>query len=305
MKIHPPIFAGLIGLLFAGSVHAQSNSRQITEHIVVDGMKRKIVTYIPPTNSDTAMPLVISLHGGFASPKGMFHLADFRPIADMEKFIVVCPASKRMWHDGANNSGIDDVKFIDQLIDHMIAQYHADTARIYVTGISNGGFMTTRLACQLSKRIAAIAVVAATLDIGEGYDIKDPMPVMYMHGTDDPIVNYKGGKLFGRKVYSHDDVIKKWVAINHCDKQPVITSIKDSAGDGTEITKAEYTNKRNGLKVVSYTIKNGGHTWPGGWHYFPKFIIGKTTRNLNACQAIWDFFKGYQLSAENIKQTRH
>jgi len=285
---------GLAVLLVTTKTHAQSKAQQITEQLVVDGMKRKIVTYIPSAKPNEHMPLVISLHGGFATPKSMFRLADFRPIADKEKFIVVCPASKRMWHDGADNKGIDDVKFIDEVITYIIKKYGADAERVYITGISNGGFMTTRLACQIPHRVAAIAVVAATLDVGEGYDVKSPMPVMYMHGTTDPIINYNGGKLFGRKMYAHSDVIEKWVKINDCYPEPVTTDIPDSSHDGTVIFKQEYTNKNNGLKVISYSIGNGGHTWPGGRQYFPEFIIGKTTRNLNACQTIWNFFKSYK-----------
>jgi polyhydroxybutyrate depolymerase len=276
--------------------HAQSTTPLIKGEMVIDGNKRSFSTYIPPNNKTGKMPLVISLHGGFASPKGMFHLANFRPVADREKFIVVCPASKYMWHDGANLHGIDDVKFIDQLITYIIKTYNADPDRVYVTGISNGGFMTARLACQLNSRIAAVAIVAATMSIGEGYDLDRPMPALYMHGTSDPIVGYNGGKLFGRSVYSQDAVIAKWIALNNCDKTAVITTIPDNANDGTSILKAEYTNPKNGLKVVGYTIINGGHTWPGGWQYLPKLIIGKTTHNLNACEEIWSFFKPYKLS---------
>lgn len=262
--------------------------------MMIDGIKRSFLTYVPASNADK-MPLVISLHGGFASPKSMFHLADFRPVAEREKFVVVCPASKHFWHDGANLHGIDDVKFIDHLIDYIIKTYHADPGRIYVTGISNGGFMTTRLACQLHNRIAAIAVVAATLDVGEGYDLEKPMPALYMHGTKDPIVSFEGGKLFGRSIFSHKAIVDKWIAMDGCSKEPHITNIPDKAQDGTSILEEEYLNSSTGYKVMSYTIKNGGHTWPGGWQYFPKFIIGKTTHNLNACEEIWAFFKQYRL----------
>jgi polyhydroxybutyrate depolymerase len=268
------------------SAYAQPTTPLIKGELVIDGNKRSFSTYIP-SDSKEKMPLVISLHGGFASPKGMFHLADFRPVADREKFIVVCPASKKIWHDGDDLHGIDDVKFIDQLITYIIKTYDADPDRIYVTGISNGGFMTARLACQLNRRIAAVAIVAATLDIGEGYDLERPMPALYMHGTSDPIVGYNGGKLFGRRVYSQDAVI------------PLVTTMPDVANDGTSILKEEYLNPKNGLKVVGYTIINGGHTWPGGWQYLPKFIIGKTTQNLNACEEIWSFFKGYKLSVKS------
>jgi len=292
MKLLPGWLLMLIGLPAIAQPQQQKN-----EQMIVDGIKRSFVTYVPTTNKLEKMPVIISLHGGFASPKGQFHLADFRPIADKDKFIVVCPASKHIWHDGANNHGIDDVKFMDKLITYIIDTYHADASRIYVTGISNGGFMTSRLACQLHNRIAAIAVVAASLDMNEGYDLVAPMPVIYMHGTKDGIVPYKGGKLFGRTIYSQDQIVKKWVEMNHCDQKPVITNIPDEANDGTSTIKEEYTNPANNLKVVGYTITNGGHTWPGGWQYAPKFIVGKTTKNLNACQVIWDFFKEYKLKS--------
>jgi polyhydroxybutyrate depolymerase len=290
------LFKLLMLMFTVTTVFAQPGAREVNGTLIVDGLKREFLTYIPSADKTAKMPLVISLHGGFASPKGMFHLADFRSIADKEKFIVVCPASKRVWHDGADLNGVDDVKFIDQLITYMINTYHTDPERVYVTGISNGGFMTTRLAYQLHERIAAIAVVAATLDIAAGYAPENPMPVLYMHGTKDPIVSYKGGKVFGKGIYSHTAIIKKWVAIDNYDQTPVVTQFRDDAHDGTTIVKEEYSNPSSKLKVISYTINNGGHTWPGGWQYFPKFIIGKTTHNLNACQVIWDFFKSYKLS---------
>jgi polyhydroxybutyrate depolymerase len=275
---------------------AQSSKQEVEGSLTIDGDKRSFLTYIPAITKAGKMPLVISLHGGFASPKGMFHLANFKPVADKEQFIVVCPASKKIWHDGADNKGIDDVKFIDELINYIIKTYNADPDRIYVTGVSNGGFMTARLACQLNNRIAAIAMVAATLDIGEGYDLARPMPALYMHGTKDPIVAYDGGKLFGRKIYSHDAIVEKWVKLNGCNLNPSLTEIPDIAKDGTSILKAEYSNLASGLKVLDYTIINGGHTWPGGWQYMPKFLIGKTSRNLDACQEIWNFFKPYKLA---------
>jgi len=276
------------------SISALAQSQQVEETIKINGIKREFTTYLPVGAVD-GMPVVISLHGGFASPKGQFKLADFRPIADKDKFIVVCPASKHGWQDGKDVGKIDDVKFIDELINYLIKTYHANGNRIYVTGISKGGFMTARLACQLNNRIAAIAIVAATLDSNEGYTPQYPMPILFIHGTTDPIVPYKGGSLFGRAIYSHPDIIKKWVAIDNCNPKPVITNIPDNAGDGTSIIKEEYTNAATGMQVVGYTVNNGGHTWPGGAQYLPRFLIGKTTKNLNACQAIWDFFKPYKL----------
>lgn len=257
-------------------------------------MERAFVSYVP-TGAKEKMPVVISLHGGFATPKGMLRLADFRPLADQEKFILVCPASKGIWKDGADNKGVDDVKFIDQIITYVLNTYNGDASRIYITGISKGGFMTSRLASQLHNRIAAIAVVAATMNIAEGYELEKPMPVMYIHGTNDHIIPFNGGKKFGREMYSHNQIIKKWVTLNDCNPTPIITQIPDNANDGTSVVKEEYSNPKSGFKVIGYTINNGGHTWPGGKQYAPKFIVGKASRNLNACQVIWDFFKSYQL----------
>src|SRR5476651_1821166 len=221
MKLIPAWLMLLIGLpVVAQAQSAGTASEQRKEQMMVNGIKRSFVTYVPIVALQEKMPVIISLHGGFASPKGMFHLADFRPIAEKEKFIVVCPASKNIWHDGADIGGIDDVKFIDQLITYIINTYHADASRIYVTGISNGGFMTSRLACQLHQRIAAIAVVAATLDEGEGYDLVSPLPVMYIHGTKDPVVSIGGGKMFGRRIFSHQAIIDKWVALDGCNPKP-------------------------------------------------------------------------------------
>jgi polyhydroxybutyrate depolymerase len=277
------------------TITALAQSQQKDEKITVNGIERNFTTYIP-SNASGKLPVIISLHGGFASPKGMFRLADFRPIADRDKFIIVCPASKYGWQDGRNVKDIDDVKFIDQLITYLISTYHADARRIYVTGISKGGFMASRLSCQLGNRIAAVAIVSATLDSDEGYAPQKAMPIMFIHGTKDHIVPYTGGKLFGRGIYSHQQIIKKWVDLDHCKPKPVITNIPDTAHDGTTIIKEEYTNPANGLKVIGYTVNNGGHTWPGGWQYMPRFIVGKTTRNLNACEVIWDFFKPYKLN---------
>ncbi|WP_214070911.1 prolyl oligopeptidase family serine peptidase [Mucilaginibacter sp. dw_454] len=276
---------------------ARYPGKLIKGDMMVDNNKRSFLTYIPTSVVDKPA-LVISLHGGFASPKGMFRLANFKPVAEREKFIVVCPASKHFWHDGADLHGIDDVKFIDQLISYMIKTYHVDPDRVYITGISNGGFMTTRLICQLHNRFAAAAVVAATLDVGAGYDLEKPIPVIYMHGTTDPIVSFNGGKVFGRAIYSHKAVVDKWITMDNCSKEPQVTNIPDKAGDGTSILKEEYINHTTGFKVISYTINNGGHTWPDGRQYLPKFIIGKTTRNLNACDEIWNFFKQYKLAQQ-------
>jgi polyhydroxybutyrate depolymerase len=296
----------LASFLFSVLTLSALAQQQKDEQITVDGIQRKFVTYIPSlTNSTGKLPIIISLHGRFGRGEQMMHFADFRPLAEKEKFIVVCPDGiDRSWDSGgptpAERKGINDVKFIDQLITYIINTYNGDAKRVYVTGMSNGGFMSSRLACELNNRIAAIAAVGAAMGKGMPYQPNKPIPVMYIQGTTDPLVPFTGGTMtkgarYG--IYGHEEVLKLWAATDNCNPNPVITDLPDNANDGTSIIKEEYTNKATGVKVIGYTITNGGHTWPDGTQYLPKHIIGGVSHNLDACEVIWDFFKGYALPA--------
>ncbi|HEY9003443.1 MAG TPA: PHB depolymerase family esterase, partial [Mucilaginibacter sp.] len=190
-------FLSLILLFITTAATAQ----QKNESIIVDQMRREFVTYLPRGLGDKPA-VVISLHGRLGTAIRQMTFADFRPLADRDKFIIVCPQGiERSWNDGrgtpANSRGVNDVKFIDELITYVIDTYHADPSRIYVTGMSNGGFMSSRLACQLNQRIAAVAVVAASMDQDMGYQPAQPMAIMYIQGTKDPLVPFNGGKMKG------------------------------------------------------------------------------------------------------------
>lgn len=278
------------------------SAQQKNESITVDGLKREFVTYLPKgANQADKLPVIISLHGRLGTAEGQMKFADFRPIADREKIIIVCPQGiDRSWNDGretpAHNKNIDDVEFIDSLIKYITRTYSADNTRIYVTGMSNGGFMSSRLAIDLNKYIAAVAVVAASMDKSTNPEPGLVMPIMYIQGTKDPLVPFEGGAIKkggGGNIYGHEEILKKWAAIDSCNHKPIVTRIPMKVNDGTSVVKEEYSNS-NGLKVIGYTIVDAGHTWPGGSQYLPKFIIGSVSKNLNACEAIWEFFKLYR-----------
>jgi polyhydroxybutyrate depolymerase len=286
-------------LILAIAFNTYSQPKQSTGSITVDGRERTFVTYVPVINAiNYKPPVLIALHGGFGTGRGMVFYADFRPEADKDKFIFVCPDGiERSWNDGrespANKRGINDVKFIDHLISYIIKTCHADSSRVYITGMSNGGFMTSRLACELYDRIAAIAVVGASMDIGQ--EPNHALPVMYIQGTDDPLVPFGGGEITkgaGGMVYSHQEIVQKWMAIDKCDPKPVITNLPVVANDGTSVTEEEYSGP-GGLKVVSYTLNGAGHAWPDTKIILPRFFAGKPCDNLDACKVIWDFLKNY------------
>jgi polyhydroxybutyrate depolymerase len=213
---------------------------------------------------------------------------------------------QKNWNDGRptapNQLGINDVGFFNQMCDYMINNYSVDAKKIYATGISNGGFMSTRLGCELSNRIAAIAVNAATIEattIAPNCKPNRPVPALYIHGTADPLVPFTGGLMTaggtaGGTILSHFQTIDKWITINGCSATPTITDLPDISNDGTTIKQRVYSGGTNGSEVVSYVVLNGGHTWPQGYQYLSESIIGKTSQDMNGCEVIWAFFKKFK-----------
>jgi polyhydroxybutyrate depolymerase len=280
-------------LLSAMLLHGSGETRQTID---VGGRTRSYVLY-EPDGLTGEVPLVIALHGRLGTGRGTEKLTHFEAIAAREKFLLIYPDGvKKSWNDGrgtpAEKEGVDDVGFIRALIDSAVRHCSVDPTRVYVTGISNGGFMTMRLAAELSDRIAAVAVVAAKMD--EGTMPIRPVSVLVIHGTNDPLVPFNGGSVHsnaGGAILSHDSAIQRWVNEDGCNISPIQRTIRDSSGDGTTVTVRDYTSGSQGTEVVSYVIRDGGHTWPGGWQYLPVFMVGKTSRNLDASAVIWDFFR--------------
>jgi polyhydroxybutyrate depolymerase len=285
---------------------ADKPSEQKTINLTVDGNGRSFIVYLPTGyNNAGKMPLIFSIHGGSGTPEGMIEIANFKTIAERDKIVLVYQAGiQNNWNDGRptppNQLGINDVSFFNQMCDYMIANYSVDGSRIYATGISNGGFMASRLGCELGNRIAAFAVVAATMEaltITPNCNPGRPVPAIYIHGTSDPLCLFTGGVMtagFGGTILSHFQAIDKWVTLNGCNTTPTVTDLPDIANDGTTIKRRVYSGGTNGAEVVSYVVLNGGHTWPQGFQYLPEAAIGKTSQDLNACEIIWTFFKRFK-----------
>lgn len=283
-------------------------SQQKTINLTVDGLARSFILYQPiGYNNAGKMPVLFIIHGGSGTPEGMMKIAGFKTIADREKVLLVYPAgTQKNWNDGRptapNQAGVDDVSFFDEMSRYLVLNYAADETRMFATGISNGGFMSSRLGCELSEKIAAIAVVAATMEaltIAPGCNPGRPVPAIYMHGTTDPLVPFTGGEMTasgtaGGTILSHFEAIEKWIAINSCSSTPVVTDLPDLANDGTTIKRRVFSGGTGGSEVVSYVILNGGHTWPQGYQYLSESIVGKTSQDINACEVIWDFFSRFQ-----------
>ena len=224
-------------------------NEQKTINITFDGVARNFIVYLPSGyNNSGKMPLIFAIHGGSGTPEGMINIANFKTIADRDKVVLVYPEGvQKNWNDGRptapNQLGINDVGFFNQMCDYMINNYSVDAKKIYATGISNGGFMSTRLGCELSNRIAAIAVNAATIEattIAPNCKPNRPVPALYIHGTTDPLVPFLGGQITaggtaGGTILSHFQAIDKWVTINGCNPTPTVTDLPDISNDGTTI----------------------------------------------------------------------
>src|SRR5262249_10025441 len=156
--------------------------------------------------------------------------------------------------------------------------------RVYVTGMSNGGMMTFRLACDLSAKIAAVAPVIGLLPTNEEAECKPthPMPMEIFVGTDDPLVPYGGGEGADDrgKVLSAEATRVKFATLNEC--QPIdIEQTIDHEDDDTKVFKTAHTRCAQGSEVVLFSVANGGHTWPNGDQYLPKSVIGNVTHDVD------------------------
>jgi polyhydroxybutyrate depolymerase len=279
---------------------ASSESKNVT--LNVDGRERKFIAYLPGGRIEGAkIPLLFVLHGGQGSPEEMVGLADFRGVADREKVVLIYPAGvEKSWNDGrptdANKMGVDDVNFFRKMSEFAVQNLSVDAKRIFATGISNGGFMSARLGCELSDTIAGIASVAASMSQVVFDSCRPPKPVaaLVMQGDADPFVPYSGGMVSpgaGGFAVSHEQVLQKWVSVNQSAASPTVINLPDLARDGTTVVESVFAGGTSGVDVVGYTIVNGGHTWPQGPQYLSERIIGKTSQDINANEVIWAFFK--------------
>ena len=285
----------------------------LVREFLFDGLQRTYKIHIPPNISDEISPaLIFVLHGGGGTGDGMersLTLGGFNILSDENNFIVVYPDGiERNWNDGRKNTSdpahqqnIDDVGFINALIENLTNEFNIDLNRIYSTGISNGAMMSYRLALELPEKIAAIAPVAGAIpiDILPEEPLLTQLSVCVISGTSDPLVPWEGGTVGTKRnprgiVISVPDSVNYWVINNNCNNTPETILLPDiDPSDGTRIYYHKYGSGENNTEVVLYEIKNGGHTWPDGYQYLSKIIIGRTSKDINANEVIWDFFKNH------------
>ena len=276
------------------------------ESIQVGGETREYALHVPRRFSGgSKMPLLLVFHGGGGHAWQMPKFTNFDEIADESGFVVAYPeAVNKSWDDTRGLSKANDVGFVRTLIEHLEKQFPIDSTRVYATGISNGGFFSNRLACDLSDKIAAIAAVAATMPttLPENCHPVRPISVLYMNGTKDPLVPINGGPV-GANLGLHRgacvslvDAVRFWTKWDQTSSTPQIFDLPDRVDDGTHVKREVYGSGRSRTEVVVYRIEGGGHTWPGGSQYLPKIMVGKASKQIDGTQVIWDFFRVRRMS---------
>jgi len=303
----PFILAILFVFIANSSASPESSSRgqdpaSDTEyHINVNGTDRTYFLHLPARSADRKAPLVLVFHGGGGHAANMPKFTQFDPLADREGFFVAYPDSfNKSWNDGRGLSPADDVGFVRILIEQLQHSHKIDHKRIYATGISNGGFFSMRLACELSRQIAAVAAVAATMPEPLVPVCKPSAPVsaMFIHGTKDPLVHINGGPIGVRRdrgsAVSLREAAEFWRNQDRTSPNSVAEEVSESARDSTQVHREMYGGGRDGTEVVVYIVEGGGHTWPGGSQYLPVFLVGKVSHKLDATQVIWEFFKTHR-----------
>lgn len=279
--------------------HAQYDS------IPFDDVFRTYLLHLPTDYSEyDTLPLIVSMHGGFGSALNLEEQSGLSAKADMEKFIVVypegiksVPLGIRTWNAGwccgyASNMVSDDVGFINTLLDTLESKYNIDTLRIYATGMSNGGFMTYRLACELSDRIAAFAPVAASMSMTECEPLRS-VPIIHFHSYQDSSIPYTGG--VGDGVSDHynppaDSVHNAFANHNNC------KVFNDTIIHTEQYTFIKWTNCDNYTEIHYYITQDGGHSWPGG---VQTTIGDPVSEYIKATDLMWTFFENYSLDYRN------
>ena len=279
------------------------------------GYPREYGVYAPPGyTGKTPLPLVIILHGGGGTGRGMLRDANWQTKADAETFLVAYPdglardpsqparfqGNPRTWNDGSgrfvhgeNAEAIDDVAFLDAMLDKIVADFAVDTRRIYVTGFSNGATLTFRFGEQAKRRIAAIAPVAGACWNPQP-KLAHPVPLCYVTGAADPLNPLDGGRI---------TLPGATRAVNATPKPPVSESIARwcaALGENAPLAQHEIrdsgvcvmsnTKTHSAKEVVCVTIPGLGHYWPGGALNLPQAIAGPFIDVFDATAFIWEFF---------------
>ncbi len=292
---------------FMGADDWGTDSSYATDAELFGGMMRTYRTYVPPTYDPTqSTPLVIALHGRPDNGSGIAYRLDMNRIAREQGFIVAYPDGIDLgWNYTRDaplfpDNPIDDDAFIAAMVADLAVDLNVDRERVYVTGFSNGGFMTERLACVAADTYAAFAVVGAAFSQNFAALCADatPVPILFMHGTDDPSIPWEGAVVADIQLFlSVPDTIAAWTLINDCDNTPAETVLPQRGeSPGTQVHRFDFADCAPDSDLVFYGIIGGGHNLPGVPGRIGPQIAREVNMDIHAGEVIWEFVSQFTLS---------
>jgi polyhydroxybutyrate depolymerase len=324
------VTAAAVGLL-AGLAACGGNGR----HFLVttgDGRLRTYLLHVPGGSAPgTGFPVVLALHGGGGNASQLQESLHLDDLADDQRFMAVYPegigrnvlgTQLGTWNGGtccgeAVKKDVDDVAFIRQLLDRLARDHPVDGKRVYATGISNGGIMAVRLACELAPRIAAIAPIAGP-GIPPGCAPERPVPVLFIHGTDDQCALYQGGEECGgcygrllREGYGLPLDTNDTFPCDGAEEQLAFFRGRNDCTTTTEtflqqgaVTCLRHAGCAQDATAALCTIQGGGHSWPGSTRGCDESrracrafadVSGDINQDIDANVVMWDFFRAHVL----------
>jgi len=295
----------------------------------IPGYPDRPVLLFGPVSQTGPVPLVLVLHGGASNPEGMRRITC--PGGDLESpgcldrvaaaagFAVAYPSGgliggswgrARTWNAGGGLDGwkcvsgpacfnrADDVGYLAAVVDDLATHHAIDRARVVATGLSNGGAMSYRVACE-SDLVVAIAPVAGAnqLAAAQGCSPRRPVSTLHVHGTADPCWPLDGGA-GGCIDPSPGNFVGVEVSLDAtaaklgCEAAPSSEPVPDSAADGMTTTRLRWQGCRGASRLEFLRVSGGGHTWPGGFQYLPVANVGAGTSDFDANAEIMGFFRG-------------
>lgn len=266
--------------------------------LVHDGETRRYLIE-EPAGAGPA-PAIVLLHGGGGRAEQLQRHAGFD--LTPHGFVQIYPdALNKEWNDGRRTLAgepfrtTDDVGFLRQMLEELIAEGRVDRDRIYFAGISNGGAMTQRMLCQAPDLAAGGVSVAMNFPVGLDCPNLGPRPILYILGTEDPIVPFEGGPItIGRR--DRGAVMPALDSVDFFARRAGCRSVRSEAmpdtdpGDGTRSVLTRYTGCVAPVEMIA--VDGGGHTWPGARaRPLLGMIVGTTARDFDATQVISRFFR--------------
>ena len=276
-----------------------------------DGISRNYILFVPSNIPQAPMPMILTLHGGGGTAKGLQDYMRFNDWAEEEGVVVIYPdAVDKHWTIGATPSyggevpKVDDLGFIGALIDTAIAKYGVDSSRVFATGPSRGGMFSFYLASKIPDKLAGVAPLIASVHVNlqDSFRYRQPVPTLAINGTEDPLILYNGGSGgiggnvdpdFGGGVMPIETLMQKIASWKGCEASWTQMSLPNEAkNDGCQSTEYTFTNCPETSPTILIKVEGGGHAIPGEKQYLPKKWIGKASQDFSGTRRVWDFFIG-------------